>query len=342
LQVDFRRQSANTKREKSKMKILTYLYDADGTDRKIDLEEDTIGELNDKQLLWVNILERDEETVKQVTRTLNLDNVPIKGILRTTERPKIYKFKDYYHFFIVSVEMDEENRLRRIPIDFIVGENFVITVHEGDVNYLQEFAKRERGENNIGELDTESFVGTMLDLHIVSYFRVLEDIEATVDRLDTIILKRDLKDEDFLNQMVRLRGDVSRLRRWFLPHRDIFYQLSRPDFKQIAESDSFENFQALNQHFESAVVAIESARDTVLSLFDLFTTKSSHNMNNQVRRLTFVTLIVGGLGVIAGVWGMNFEVGYFKWAEVGFWWTMVSMGAYVLGAILLGKFLRWF
>ena len=324
------------------MKIITYLYDANGSEREIDLEENTLGKINDKQLLWVNILERDEETVKYVTQTLRLEKVPVKGILRISERPKIYKFKDYYHFFIISVEMDEENKLHKIPIDFLVGRNFVITVHEGDVNYLQEFARRERGENNIGELDSESFVGTMLDLHIVSYFRVLENIETTVDRMDNRILKRDLKDEEFLNQMVKLRGDVSRLRRWFLPHRDIFYQLSRPDFKQISESDSFENFQALNQHFESAVDAIESSRDTVLSLFDLFTTKSSHNMNNQVRRLTFVTLIVGGLGAIAGVWGMNFEVEYFKLAEVGFWWTMIGMGFYVLGAILLGKFLRWF
>lgn len=324
------------------MNILTYLYDADGSDREIDLERDTLGNINDKQLLWVNILERDEEAVKYVSQTLHLDNVPVKGILRTVERPKIFKFKNYYHFFIISVERDEENKLRQVPIDFLVGENFVVTVHEGDVSYLQEFARRERGENNIGELDAESFVGTMLDLHIVSYFRVLEDIESLVDRMDNKILKRDLKDEEFLNQMVKLRGDVSKLRRWFLPHRDLFYQLSRPDFKPIAESDSFENFQSLNQHFESAVDAIESSRDTVLSLFDLFTTKSSHNMNNQVRRLTFVTLIVGGLGAIAGVWGMNFEVEYFKLAEVGFWWTMTGMGFYVLGAVLLGKFLRWF
>ena len=306
------------------------------------MEQDTLGKLNDKQLLWVNILERDEETVRYVTQTLHLEKVPIKGILRIAERPKIFKFKEYYHFFIISVEMDENDNLRQIPIDFLVGKNFVITVHDGDVNYLQEFAKRERGEAGIGELDAESFVATMLDLHIVSYFRVLEDIEETVDRMDDRILQRDLRNEEFLNQMVRLRNNVSRLRRWFLPHRDIFYQLSRPDFKRIAESDSFENFQALNQHFESAVDAIESSRDTVLSLFDLFTTKSSHNMNNQVRRLTFVTLIVGGLGAIAGIWGMNFEVEYFKWAEVGFWWTMLAMGLYVLGAILIGKFLRWF
>ncbi len=179
----------------------------------------------------MNILERDEETVRYVTQTLHLEKVPIKGILRIAERPKIFKFKEYYHFFIISVEMDENDNLRPIPIDFLVGKNFVITVHDGDVNYLQEFAKRERGEAGIGELDAESFVATMLDLHIVSYFRVLEDIEETVDRMDDRILQRDLRNEEFLNQMVRLRNNVSRLRRWFLPHRDIFYALSRPDFK---------------------------------------------------------------------------------------------------------------
>ena len=324
------------------MKILTYLYDADGSEKEIDLEENILERLNDKQLLWINILEREEETIKHAVEVLHLEKVPMKGILRISERPKIFKFKEFYHFFIISVEMNEESKLRPIPIDFLVGKNFVITVHDGDVNYLQEFAKREKGEAGIGELDAESFVATMLDLHIASYFRVLEDIEEIVDRMDDRILQKDMKDEEFLNKMVKLRSDVSKLRRWFLPHRDIFYALSRPDFKRIAESDSFENFQALNSHFESAVDAIESSRDTVLSLFDLFTTKSSHNMNNQIRRLTFITLIVGGLGAIAGVWGMNFEVEYFKAAETGFWMTMIAMGLYILSAMVIGKILRWF
>jgi magnesium transporter len=308
------------------VKILTYLYDADGRDRKINLEEDTLGKLNDKQLLWVNILERDEETVRYVTQTLYLEKVPVKGILRVAERPKIFKFKDYYHFYIISVETDERGALRQIPIDFLVGENFVITVHEGDVNYLQEFAKRERGENSIGELDAESFVATMLDLHMVSYFRVLEDIEDVVDKMDDRILQRDMRDEEFLRQMVVLRGNVSKPRRWFLPHRDIFYQLSRPDFKRIAESDSYENFQTLNQHFETAVDAIESSRDTVLSLFNLYTTKTSHRMNNTMKRLTFITLMVGGMGIVAGALGMNFEESFFKYSN-GFW---VAIGLMIL------------
>jgi magnesium transporter len=207
---------------------------------------------------------------------------------------------------------------------------------------LQDFVKREgEGESQIGELDAESFVATMLDLHIASYFRILEELEHSVDEMDEKILQKDLEDREFLLEMVNLRRAVSKLRRWFLPHRDIFYTLSRPDFKQATDDDSVENFQLLNEHFESAVDAIESSRDTVLSLFDLYTTKSSHRMNSAMRRLTFITLTVGLLAVISGIFGMNFEVEYFKSAERGFWFTIGGMIflAFALGLIALKK--RW-
>jgi Mg2+ and Co2+ transporter CorA len=152
------------------MKILVYLYDESGKEKEVNLEEIDINNLNDQQLLWINILERDAETVRRVTTALHLIKVPIKGILRTRERPKIFKFQDFYHFFIISVEVDRMGKFCPIPIDFLVGKNFVVTVHDGDVKYLQEFTRREKGERHIGDLDAESFVATMLDLHIVSYF----------------------------------------------------------------------------------------------------------------------------------------------------------------------------
>jgi magnesium/cobalt transport protein CorA len=323
------------------MKIISYLFDADGSENEVVLDEIVANELNDKQLLWVNVLEREQKTIEYVTESLLLKKVPIKGILRVYERPKIFKFQDYYHFFIISVETIEGGELRFIPIDFLVGKTFVLTVHDGDVKYLQDFVKRERGETQIGDLDAESFVATMLDLHIASYFRVLEKLEHAVDKMDEKILERDLKDEEFLKEMVALRKNVSRLRRWFLPHRDVFYALSRPDFKQAADEDSVENFQLLNQHFESAVDAIESARDTVLSLFDLYATKSAHGINHTMRQLTFITLTVGALGVIAGIFGMNFEVEYFKLAETGFWMTVGGMIFLAIGLATTAIIRRW-
>ena len=229
------------------MKIKSYLFDADGSEREVDLDEIDAGKLTNQQLLWINVLEREKETINYVEKSLNLTEIPTKRILRVYERPRISKFRDYYHFFIISVEAAEGSELRFIPIDFLVGKTFVLTVHDGDVKYLLDFVKRERGETQIGDLDAESFVATMLDLHIASYSRVLEKLEHAVDKMDEKILERDLEDRQFLSEMVNLRRTVSRLRRWFLPHRDVFYALSRPDFKQAADEDSVENFQLLNQ-----------------------------------------------------------------------------------------------
>ena len=323
------------------MKTLAYLYDADGKQNEVDLKEKILAGVTDDQLLWINILERKEETIERVTAAFELHDVPIKGIVRTHEKPKIYKFKDFYHFFIVSVETNENDKIHRIPIDFLVGKNFVVTVHNGDVKYLQDFTSNNSSKTSIGELDAESFVATMLDLHIVSYFRVLEKIEKEVDEMDDKILKKDLEDQEFLEKMVKLRAEVSKLRRWFLPHRDVFYSLARPDFKEIAESDSFENFKTLNSHFESAVESIESSRETVLSLFDLFTTKTSHQMNNLMKRLTFITLMVGGMGVVAGVLGMNFEEEFFK-SSNAFWFVIAVMLIFTGAVTALAWRKRWF
>lgn len=321
--------------------VYTYLYDARGNDKEIKFKDVESIKLKESHILWVNILKRDADLIKRVTGQLGLENVPIKAILNLNERPKLDNFDSYYRFSISSVEHSESNRLKRIPICYLVGKNFIVTVQDGDIDYFLEFRDREKGETQIGDLDAESFLATLLDLHIVTYFRALEKIEDAVDRIDVEILRKDLNDEDFLKETVRLKSDVAKLRRWLLPHRDVFYALTRSDFKPIAESDSIKDFQMIVQHFENAVDAIESSRDTVLSLFDLYATRSAHKMNNFIKRLTFVTLIVGMLGAVAGVWGMNFEVSYFKSAEQGFWMTIGGMGLFIVISFILGKIFRW-
>jgi magnesium/cobalt transport protein CorA len=327
--------------EKNKPETAVYLYDANGSDEKLRLEDINLKKLNDKQLLWIDVLVRDKKTIESAVSALKIKDAPIRSILDVSERPKIDKFEDFFRFFIVSVTTADDCELNRLPIDFLVGKNFVVTIHDDEVDYFSEFREREQGETQIGELDAESFVATLLDLHIVSYFRALEEIELRVDKFDERVLRTDLDTQEFLSEMVRLRNAVSKLRRWFLPHRDVFYAFARPDFKQIYESDSFEQFKMLNQHFESAVNAIESSRDTVLSIFDLYATKSDQLMNDLIRKLTFLTMIMGAMGVIAGILGMNYEVDVIFKSHYGFWLTIAGMVLVAVGLTIFAKVKRW-
>ena len=320
--------------------VKAYLYDAGGHDEEVGLDEIDIEQLEENQLLWVNVLKRDEPLLKKVTAALKVEHVPCKKVIDDTSRPDIDRFEHFFRFCVDSVVTKKNEPPERLMIDYIVGKNFIATIHEGEVEYFEEFRRREKGETPIGELDAESFLATLLDLNIVSYFRAIEELERHVDEIDERILRKELETEDFLSEMVKMRRDVSRLRRWLMPHRDIFYSLSRADFHQIAESDSVEQYKMLNQHFDGAVDAVENSRETVLSVFELYATKSTQMTNTFVQRLTFLTLLTGSLAVIAGVLGMNFKAEVFE-AENGFWVTVAGLLMVAGGLTVFARFKRW-
>lgn len=313
--------------------VKAYLYDASGKDEEVELENIDTAALGKKRLLWVDISSREERLLQEVTSRLRVENVPCGSVIDDDVRPEIEKYEDFFRFCVDSVITEKNKSPERRMLDFIVGANFVVTIHEGPVGYLEDFRKLERGESRIGELDAESFVASLLDLNIVTYFSALDDLERDVDDFDERVLGEDVETDEFLKEVVRLRRDASTLRRWLMPQREIYYALSRADFQQIAQSDSVEEYRVLNQHFESAVDAIEHARETVLSLFDLYATKSTHTTNTLVQRLTFLTVVTGSLAVIAGVLGMNFKAGIFE-VEYGFWMAVAGLAILAVAAAI--------
>ncbi len=317
-----------------------YLYNAKGHDEEISLDEIDVDSLKEDQLLWVNVRRRDEALLNEVATTLKVNNVPCKSVIKDSGPLEIDRFETFFRFCVDSIVTEKGSPPQRLMIDYIVGKNFIVTVHEGEVEYFAEFRNREKGETPLGELDAESFLATLLDLNIVSYFHAVDEIERRVDDADEQVLRRDLETEDFLKSMVGLRRDVSQLRRWLMPHREIFYSLSRADFHQVAESRSSEQYTMLSQHFENAVDAVENSRDMVLSVFELYATKSAQITNIFVQRLTFLTLITGSVAVIAGVLGMNFKSDIFD-AENGFWITVVGLILVGIVLTILARYKRW-
>ena len=322
-------------------RVKAYLYDASGSDETVELDEIDVRDLDEKKLLWVTVLDRDEQIIREIADRLHVEHIPFSAIAEKSKRPILFRFEGFFHFSVNSVRLDDEGRPEKLPIDFVVGKNFVWTVHEGEIEYFEGFRDREIGETRLGELSAESFVATLLDLHIVSYFLALDSIERRVDKLDAKLLrKRELETNEFMGEMVELRSDTSKLRRWLIPHREMIYGFMRADFQQIAKSDSSYLYRMLGEHFESAVDAIETSRETVLSVFELYATKSSQLTNLFVQRLTFLTLMTGTLSVIAGILGMNYKEEFFESPD-GFWITLGGMFLVAAALTLFARLRKW-
>lgn len=326
--------------------IRAYLYDATGHDREIDLAGDALPEIAPHQLLWLDVTGREAEELEHLGRLLNLKPESRRDLAHAARTFTLANYGDYVHFDVAALHHERGNSaslrpLRSMRLDIAIGPSWLLTVHEHPLQFLDDFRRQDRGETQIGALSPAALGASLLDWHLGVYLTALEDVEVFADRVDVRMLSAKTVRDDLLKELVSARRHVSTLRRSLAPQNAIFYGLSRPDIVKITEGDP-RAFDHLERRFERVLDTIEHGRDLVQSSFDLFTTRTAETTNILIRRLTFLSIMLGVLAGISGVFGMNFETPYLKTGLVGFWSVI---GAFVLiagASAMIGRARKWF
>jgi magnesium transporter len=315
------------------------LYRADESDLEAPLTADVVAGLNERQLLWVDLAAPDADEVERIAALFDVR----PSALRIPPHPHRPSLENYGNSFRLCVyaALAQEARCEAQPLTLVAGENFVISVHNGNLPFIDALRHREKGDTRLGELTAESFVASLLDWQLSTFFHAVERLEHDVDEAEVAVLGR-RPPAGFLRKMVQARQEISELRRLLKPHRDVFYGLARPDFTATERPEAKPHFTALIAHFERAEDALESARDLVVGSFDLFSTRAAQRTNETMRALTFVTVLMGSLALLAGVMGMNFDVALYKSGATGFYAVLGSMVAIIVAALVVGRWRRWF
>jgi len=322
-----------------------FLYDAEGEDCETKLG-DRLPQLSPQQLLWIDVEGRDAKNLRRIGEMLRFDPRVASELGSSRWSSTLKNYGEYFHLDVPTIDQ-EENKDKKLEtpkalrLDFLVSEQWLVTVHQKDVPFLTEFREQDRGETLIGNLSPASLVASLLDWHLSGYLAAIERLENFVDLLDVRMLAGRSIQTSLLDQVVGGRRYVSSLRRTLAPQRSVFYGLSRPDFLLVAESNAAEHFKSLEHRFERALDTVEHGRDLVQGSFDLFTTRVAETTNVLIRRLTFLSLLLGTIGAVAGIFGMNFQTPYTSTGVVGFWLVIIALGILLITAIAVGRFRKW-
>ncbi len=327
------------------MAIHTFLYDAVGHDREIELGEG-LPQLEAHQLLWIDVTGREPADIDKVASALGLNPRSVADMKADARRFSLANYGAYLHFDVATVEPREAaattpSAVRTQRLDIALGEGWMLTTHEDPVAFLEEFRDQDRGETLIGGLTPASLAASLLDWHLATYLAALEDLEAFADRVDVRLLSASRVRDDLLKDLVGARRHISSLRRSLAPQSAIFYGLSRPDLALSADATALESYKNLQHRFDRVLDSIEHGRDLVQSSFDLFTTRTAETTNTLIRRLTFLSILLGAIGGVAGVFGMNFETPYAKSGLAGFWAVVIALGALSITAAVIGRLRKW-
>ena len=316
-----------------------YLYDAAGKDREVTLETTLVASLTDEQLLWVDFNSAEELELRALAGHFNLKRESVYNLLHPDRRPRLDNYGDYLQFNIDAIE-EEDGKYRVVELTFIVGPNFVITVHATPVAFLNNFEQRVKGDTQIGQLDASAFLAALLDWHITSYFRIVEQLESRVDRLDTLAL-RSRHRRDVLAELAKLRQRVAFIRRTLTPHREVYAALSRPDFQVISNSDSAAHYELLNDRLQRAIEAVENARELLVGSFDMFTTQTALRTNEAMKTLTLASFIWFPASVIVAIATMLLRTPVNPVGTPGFWLMIVSIVLIGVGTVAVARWRKW-
>jgi magnesium transporter len=327
--------------------IRAFLYNADGHDQEVEADEKCVAALDERTLLWVDVDSRERDDVDRLVRLFSLDRGSARELLNPQEAPYLDNYGEYFQFDVVALSSGTNGDLERaltkrhpIHLDFLVGPRWIITVHDGELPFLQAFRDQDKGETLIGALTPPALAASLLDWHLSAFFEAVTELEGFLDRLEEAMLARSAR-RSLLVGVVGMRRKVSELRHLLNLQRPVFYGLSRPDFTHILETDAAPHYRSLERRFERAVDAVDHTRELVEGSFELFTTRTAEATNELVRRLTFVTMMLGVVGAIAGIFGMNFETPYTQSGTMGFWVVIGTLSTFVVIAAAIARRRGW-
>lgn len=288
--------------------------------------------LEPDQLLWVDLRERIPEVLDQLASMFGLHPRTVEALGRQTDDAKLNRFDRYIHLTIQAVE-EQDGETVQHEIDLVAGRNWVITVHDREVEAFEAFLDEIQGDTRIGALDAAAFMAALVDSQLSSYFRVVEGIEREIDHLDERALQSN--DGDLLGDFVRIRRRLAVLRRTLAPHREAFAPLARPDFQLHEELGKV--WPGLVDRLERTLDAVENVRDLLVGSFDIHMGRLAQRTNEVMKVLTILSAVLLPSVVLAGVMGMNFKLSFFD--EPGNVWLVI--GAMVVMSIAILGVARW-
>lgn len=306
------------------------MFDKQESRREVDLRA-SLDRLADDALLWIALRDPTEEELATVQEVFELSDEQARRLSEQPRRASLLDSGEHMHLTLYVASGEGGDPVLR-PLECVLGPNWVVTAHEAEIEVLEEFRERAEGGGQVGALDSPSFVAAIVDWVVTSYVRAFEQIERELEALDAKVMTdipSDVSKE--LARLVELRRSIGTLRSSLFPHREVVVALAHPELDLLSTEASAARFAALETRVAQAVDAAREAKESTRGSFDLLVARIGQRTNDIMKLLTLATVILLPATVLAGIMGMNFQLGLFDLR----WMFWIVIGAMLAIAVLV-------
>lgn len=288
-------------------------------------------------ILWIDLEKPTDDDVAHLVDAFDLEPGIADDLDRDLMQPRLADHGEYLHVAVIGLS-DERETAR---VDCLVSERWLVTLHDKPIEVVDRFRELAEGSGAVGMLDGLGFLANLLEWALASYLNAFEALEQDLEEIDAKAMSGTASiSDEVLAGLVEMRREVGRLRRALVSHREVVLALTRPELEAIASSDSAERFTSLRDRLEEAVQASRDTRESIVGSFDVLLASTGQRTNQIVKVLTLASVLLLPGALIAGVMGMNFDLGIFETAAY-FWVVLAVIAAIAIVTLAFARVREW-
>ena len=235
--------------------------------------------------------------------------------------------------------LPKKNIIDLEQVSFVLGKNWLLSFQEqpGDVfNDIRTRLKENKGL--IRKSGTDYLLYSLTDIIVDNYFLVTEFINDKIIDVEENVLHNPTEEVSF--DIQKLKRVLLQFRKSIVPLREAISSLQKNELPHI-KKHTLRYWRDVYEHLIHLTENIESQRDLLSSILDLYLSGVSNKMNQVMKVLTIIATIFIPLTFIAGVYGMNFEnMPELKW-KYGYFAVWIIMIIVAIIMILYFKRKKW-
>ena len=276
-------------------------------EQRFQTVDDCLPHLERPGITWVNVEGvHDVEIIRHLGERFALHPLVLEDIVNTVQRPKIEDYDSYLFIVLRMLKPTGGGEFTSEQLSMILGPSYLFTFQEGIQGDVFDTV-RERIRNGKGKsrgMGVDYLAYALIDAIVDNYFNVLEDLgERIVNLEENLTLS---PDKATLIEINTIKQEIIFLRKAVWPLREAVSFLERGDSRLLSPSTRL-YFRDVYDHTVQVIDTVETYRDLLSGMLDLYLSSISNRINEVMKFLTVIGTIFMPLTFLVGVYGMNFK-----------------------------------
>lgn len=284
-------------------------------------------------ITWINVEGIHElNVIEAIGKHFDLHPLLLEDVVNTEQRPKLEDYGEYLFIVLRIIHLNENTKeIKSEQFSMVLGRDFLISFHEKETTLFTPIVERLRtGKTRIRKMGADYLAYSLMDAVVDHYFVLLEQVGELIENIEDEVVTEPTRET--LQEINKLKREMLLVRKSIWPLREVINNFQHEEEPLVSRTTAV-FVRDVYDHTIQVIETIESYRETIAGMLDIYLSSLSNRMNEIMKVLTIMATIFIPLTFIAGVYGMNFEYMpelKWRWGYFFIWGVMLAIALSML------------